>query len=226
MSALEELVEFVRNPDPRCPCLFLLDTSTTMIGTRIGALNKALLAFHQDICQDDLARRRCEIALITFGLGGVQVLQDFVTADGFHVPHLSAGGDCPMGEAICRGIELLRERKAAYKESAIAYYRPWVFLISCGEPTDTKWLEAVTLIHTEVANNKLVFFAIGVEGANMQKLAQMTTPQRPPMMLRFDGEGEKLNTLFVWLSRSQQRVSHSKLGEKVSLPPIDGWARI
>ena len=28
MSQLEESVEFARNPDPRCPCLLLLDTSS------------------------------------------------------------------------------------------------------------------------------------------------------------------------------------------------------
>ena len=36
---LDEVVEFAENPEPRCPCVLLLDTSASMTGTPIQALN-------------------------------------------------------------------------------------------------------------------------------------------------------------------------------------------
>jgi uncharacterized protein with von Willebrand factor type A (vWA) domain len=37
---LDEVVEFAENPEPRCPCVLLLDTSGSMQGTPINALNE------------------------------------------------------------------------------------------------------------------------------------------------------------------------------------------
>ncbi len=221
MAALDE-IEFVSNPDPRCPCLLLLDTSGSMQGSRIEELNRGLQTFQEHIQQDQLARRRCEIAVITFGNGGVQTLQDFVTADEFQAPELTPGGGTPMGAALSRGLDLLRARKQTYRENGVAYYRPWIFLITDGEPTDDTWPQAAQRLHEECEKNGLVFFAVGVAGANMQKLAQIAMPNRPPVML----QGLMFVEMFVWLSRSQQSISRSKVGEQVALPPISGWAAI
>jgi uncharacterized protein with von Willebrand factor type A (vWA) domain len=65
-SPLEETVEFAENPEPRCPCVLLLDTSSSMRGAPIAALNEGLRAFREDLMQDALALRRVEVALITF----------------------------------------------------------------------------------------------------------------------------------------------------------------
>lgn len=218
MSFLED-VEFSDNPDPRCPCVLLLDISGSMQGDPIAALNHGLQIFQTDICRDALARRRVEVALVTFGNGGVQTQQDFITVDKFSVPTLMAGGNTPMGEAIQRGLDMLRARKDQYINNGIAYYRPWIFLITDGEPTD-EWRSAAQRVHEEEARKGVVFFAVGVPGANMQTLAQIAVPQRPPKML----QGLNFDALFLWLSQSQQRVSNSKIGDQTALPPADGWA--
>src|SRR2546428_13636552 len=115
MSHLDE-VEFAINPDPRCPCVLLLDTSGSMDGANIEALNQGLQIFQQDVSQSELARRRVEVAIVTFGNGGVQPLQDFITVDKFYPPVLSAGGsDTPMGAAINLALDMLSARKAQYK---------------------------------------------------------------------------------------------------------------
>src|SRR5579871_4284817 len=106
-----EGLEFADNPEPRCPCVLLLDTSGSMSGKPIAALNEGLRLFQQDIQQDPLASRRTEIAIVTFGDGGVQTRQEFVTAGQFEAPTLDAGGDTPMGSAINRALDLVRVRK-------------------------------------------------------------------------------------------------------------------
>ncbi len=218
MSDLED-VEFLDNPEPRCPCLLLLDTSGSMSGDPIAELNAGLQAFETDINNDPLARRRVEIAIVTFGTGGVQTQQEFITADQFHAPFLTAGSNTPMGEAIKRGLEMTRLRKDQYNTNGIAYFRPWIFLITDGEPTD-EWRSAAQRVHEEEARKGLAFFAVGVTNANMQTLSQIAVPERPPKMLK----GLNFVNLFLWLSASQQRVSHTKIGEMTALPAADGWA--
>ena len=83
--------EFASNPDPRCACVLLLDTSYSMSGPPIDSLNDGLKAFQQDLQEDALARRRVEIAIVTFGKGGYQTLQDFTSAGQFAAPTLHRG---------------------------------------------------------------------------------------------------------------------------------------
>jgi uncharacterized protein YegL len=217
MNHLDD-VEFVTNPDPRCPCVLLLDTSSSMAGRPIDALNHGLRAFQMDLTQDALAKRRVEIAIVTFG-NSVQMRQEFVTVDQFQAPTLTASGTTPMGQAIEQAITMLRNRKDQYKANGIAYYRPWIFMITDGAPTDY-WQSAAQSVRREDASGSLAFFAIGVQGANMEILSQIAV--REPMML----QGLKFDDLFLWLSRSQQRVSSGKVGEQIALPPVTGWASL
>lgn len=213
-----DALEFADNADPRCPCVLLLDTSKSMTGERIDALNQGLQAFQQDLQKDDLARRRVEVAIVTFGDGGVQVIQDFVTADQFVAPHLTADEMTPMGTAINRALDMIQGRKTTYKRVGIMYYRPWVFLITDGEPTD-EWQTARIRIRAEEEAKGVAFFAVGVQGAKMSMLTQLSV--RPPVSL----QGLNFVEMFIWLSRSQQRVSASRPGEQVALEPI-GWGSV
>ena len=60
-------VTFVDNPEPRCPCVLLLDTSSSMSGARINQLNAGLKQFQKELAADAMASKRVEIAIITFG---------------------------------------------------------------------------------------------------------------------------------------------------------------
>jgi uncharacterized protein YegL len=219
MTSLEAAVEFATNPEPRCACVLLLDISGSMSGAPIAALNEGLRAFAADISSDPLASQRVEVAIITFGNGGVRTEQGFLTAGDFEPPTLKAGHSTPMGEAILRGLEMVDHRKADYKSNGIAYYRPWVFLITDGEPTD-EWREAAAAVRAVEQANGLAFFAVGTKGANMDILRQIAV--RDPLRL----DGLKFVELFLWLSQSQRGVSASKVGDQTALPAVTGWATV
>jgi len=209
--------EFASNPEPRCPCILLLDVSGSMSGQPIAELNAGLSVFKDELAADSLAMKRVEVALVTFG--PVRVEAPFQSAESFYPSTLSSQGDTPMGEAIRQAIQLVDNRKQEYRANGISYYRPWIFLITDGGPTD-EWKSAAAAVREGEAAKKFAFFAVGVKGANMDVLSQIST--RTPMSL----EGLKFRELFTWLSSSLQRVSQSTPGTEVKLEAPTGWASV
>jgi uncharacterized protein YegL len=213
-ATLEEAVEFAENPEPRCPCVLLLDTSGSMQGSPIVALNQGVRTFRDHLIRDSLASRRVEVAIITFDTE-VKLVQDFVTADQFDPPTLTAEGLTCMATAINRALDLIQERKARCRANGIAYYRPWVLMITDGEPQgEPEQMVDVTTrrLKTEEESQQVAFFAVGVQGASMTKLAEISA--RAPVRLN----GLNFNELFVWLSTSMQKVAQSNLDAQAALP--------
>lgn len=209
--------EFADNPEPRCPCLLLLDVSGSMSGPPITQLNEALANFKNDLISDALAMKRVEVGIVTFG--PVKIELPFQSAEFFSPPFLSAHGDTPMGEAIRQGLEMVRQRKSEYRSNGISYYRPWVFLITDGCPTDG-WQPSAAAVREGEASKAFAFFAIGVKGADMDILKQISV--REALML----DGLKFRELFTWLSSSLRSVSRSTPGTEVPLQPPTGWASV
>src|SRR4029079_8785998 len=171
--------EFADNPEPRCPVVLLLDTSGSMHGQPIGELNERLRAFKEAIQADRLAALRVEVAIVPFG-GSVKPIdvradtstafdpaQPFVIVDGFDPPILTANGDTPMGAAVRQGLQLLRDRKEIYKANSVDYFRPWMFLITDGKPTDD-WHGGALQLRDEEARKGVIFLGGGVTGGELQ----------------------------------------------------------
>jgi uncharacterized protein YegL len=218
---IDEAVEFAENPEPRCPCVLLLDTSGSMKGAPIAALNEGIKSFKQDLIKDTLASKRVEVAVVTFD-SKVVVAQDFVTADQFDPPTLNAQGYTHTGAAIHQALDMIQARKEQYRANGIVYYRPWVFMITDGEPQgepDDVVKIAADRIKEDEESKRVVFFAVGVENANMTRLGEIVV--RTPVKLK----GLNFVDMFQWLSRSMQAVSHSKVGDQVALPP-PGWSTV
>ena len=214
----EEQALFADNPDPRCPVVLLLDTSASMTGEPIRALNAGIRAFRDELLADPLAAKRVEVSIVSFGPVTTDV--DFAAAAEFDPPTLAPGGDTPMGRAVSAALDLIERRKSAYRANGVPYYRPWVFLITDGAPTDA-WQAAAERVHAEEAAKRVAFFAVGVGAADLATLSRITP--REPVRL----EGLRFRELFRWLSSSLSAVSRSQPGaSEVALPAPRGWAAV
>src|SRR5207302_6414063 len=140
--------------------------------------------------------RRVEVCMIAYD-STIKVVQPFITADQFDPPPLISQGFTYMGSAINRALDLLLERKEMYRANGIAYYRPWVLLITDGGPQGEPEhivAAAAERLKEDEENKRVAFFAVGVQDADMKALRQIAV--RPPVYLR----GLDFNEMFVWLS--------------------------
>lgn len=215
---------------PHCPLILLLDVSGSMEkDNKIQQLNAGIQLFRQEIMRDELASRRVDVSIVTFG-DCVSVVTPFTAVSQFNPPLLIANGLTPMGEAIEVSLNLVEQRKQQYKQQGIDYFRPWVFMITDGEPNDmapgdATWNRVVGRVHTAERDNKVLFFTVGIEPANMDILRQITPSSRVPIKLIPGNFSE----MFQWLSNSQEKVVRQDLGAKTanfSLDPPVGWGTV
>jgi uncharacterized protein YegL len=203
-----ETNDFASNPEPRCPCVLLLDVSGSMGGAPLNELNAGLAVFKDELAADSLAMKRVEVAMVTFGPTKIEM--PFTSASTFYPPILSAQGDTPMGSAILQALELVKDRKNEYRANGISY----------SGPTDA-WQAAAEAVREGEASKQFAFFAIGVKGANMDVLKQISSAREPLSL-----EGLKFRELFSWLSSSLRSVSSSTPGTEVPLESPKGWATV
>ena len=85
MSYLEEQVEIANPQQPHCATVLLLDTSYSMSGDKIRQLNEGLQAFVDEVREDELARKRVDLAVVSFG-SQVGVVQDFSSVEELALP--------------------------------------------------------------------------------------------------------------------------------------------
>lgn len=206
-------VEFADNPEPRVPCVLLLDTSASMRGEAIAELNAGLRRFIGEVAEDSLAHKRVDLCVVTFG--PLKVEMPFGMVPVGLALDLKADGDTPMGAAIVRAAALVEARKREYRANRISYFRPWIFLITDGEPTDG-WTRAAEVVTAGEERGRFSFYAVGVEGASMETLASISV--RQPLRLR----GLAFSELFAWLSNSMSSMVHSQPGQLARLPRPDG----
>ena len=113
-------VEFAENPEPRCPVLIIADCSGSMAGRPISAMNQGVDDLYQAIIDDEIARNRVEVALLSFGTDA-RIERDFATVSDGSRTNMAGGGVTNMHVAIHQGCDLLEERKEKYRLNGVPY---------------------------------------------------------------------------------------------------------
>ncbi|MBP2315439.1 uncharacterized protein YegL [Azospirillum soli] len=188
-----------------------------MAGEPIQQVNEGLKALAQDLKGDEQAADKVQILIVSVG-GSVTVDTEWTDAGLFDPPRLSASGQTPLGQGVRLALEAIEARKAAYRTAGINYRRPWLFIISDGEPTDHGWEMAADSCREAETSRKTSVFVVGVSGANRTKLQRFSN--REVMQLK----GLQFKELFLWLSASARAASRAPDADApVQLPKID-WS--
>ncbi len=243
--------ESAENWEQKCLCVLLLDTSGSMSEvvdgdiqstgkktridgkeyeivkggkTKLDYLKEGLSTFYEDIAKDPTSSQRLEISVVSFN-SSVHILQEPALISNAELPALKAEGGTAMVDAINEAIELVDARKQWYKETGQPYYRPWIILLTDGEPDYGQDITGVSsTIKHDTFEKKYVFLPIGVGEADMGILNQLTGNYPNNMNLpALKLSQTKFSEFFKWLSASMGTVVKADEGQKVNLGVDTSW---
>lgn len=242
--------EAAENYEQKCLCVLVLDTSGSMnelidntgavptgktiesdgrvynvvVGgvSKLDSLNEGLFSFFEEIVDDETTNQRLELSIITFN-DIVEIIQEPALPCNVAIQPLTAKGETALVEAVFKAIDLVAARKEWYKQTNQPYYRPWIILMTDGEPNKGRDInELAGRIKADTADapngKKYVFVPIGVDNANMSVL-QTIQGSISPMKLK----GAKFSSFFKWLSASMGTIVNSEDGKTVNLTNGSDW---
>ena len=171
MSLLDETVEVPRRT---MTLFFLVDTSGSMDGKKIGAVNESIqevLPMIRDISATN-PDAEINVAALQFSTGTSWVYDEPKSADEFEWMDVSADGLTCLGEA-CEELSG-KLSKSGFMKSASGSYAPAIILLSDGEPTDDFDSGLSKLEENKWFKHAIkIAIAIG-DDADKEKLAQFT----------------------------------------------------
>lgn len=215
-------VALVDNTEQRTPLVLVLDCSGSMQGEAINQLNDGLRLLEQELKADAIAAKRVRVLVVLFGgMDAVEMPFAWQDAMDFTAPLLEANGTTPTGQAVDAALAKIEAEKQGFRAAGVAYTRPWLFLMSDGQPTDDYEAPAERCRQAEAAN-KVAVFPIAVGGQALPATLGKFSSKGEAAVKRLDGL--KFKELFLWLSASMKVVSQSKPGGQVQLPAADGWS--
>lgn len=190
------------NVDPRQICILLLDVSGSMglphSNPPINALNSGYEAFRHYAANDPVASLRVETAVVEFG-SNARIAVPMQEAAALPAYSFSAGGTTNLADAIDMALDLVDTRKQEIKKAGIEYFRPWIVVMSDGQPNAGRKLDdAIARLKSAKERGSATVFSIGIgEEADMNKLGELCAP-RPPARL----DGLRFEEFFEWLTKS------------------------
>jgi uncharacterized protein YegL len=116
------------------------------------------------------------------------------------------------------------QRKDFYRQKSENYSRPWLFLLTDGEPTDDV-SGAIRMLQENYDANGVTFFSVGVgDKVRFDVLRDICpkkrdgSPEREPIKL----DDTKFSEMFEWLSNSLKRASAQRAGDTQLEDPYEG----
>ncbi|MDR0944215.1 MAG: VWA domain-containing protein [Ruminococcus sp.] len=202
------ILENVPVPRKTMVLFFLIDTSGSMFGTKIGSVNNAIEEIIPDLKKMSESNPDAEIkiAAMEFSNGVKWVTPEGpVPADVFRWEPIEAMGVTDLGAAFTE----LREKlsKNSFMKEAAGSYAPVIFLMTDGEPTD-EWQKPLE----ELTENKWFTHAIKIalavgDDANEEVLKKFTANEASVVKAT---NSELLKKMIKFVSvRSSQVASRS-----------------
>lgn len=193
----------------RLPVYLVLDCSGSMSGEPIEAVRQGVKALLSDLMSDPMALESVYLSVITFS-SDAQIVPLTELAL-FSEPVIQASGSTALGAALRLLDRSLTEDVRPSTPSQKGDYRPLVFLMTDGQPTD-EWEGPADAIKTRKLGN-IIACAAGA-GAQSEALKRVTETVVELKSL----QPEQLRSFFRWVSASVAVASEAIQGGPVALP--------
>jgi uncharacterized protein YegL len=173
------------------PFYMVCDESGSMAGGGVDAINSALPDLHQEISTNPSVADKTRFALIGFSTQA-SVLQPLADLSELtQLPSLSAGGVTSFGAAFRLLKTTIEKDVTDLKADGHDVYRPVVFFLSDGIPTDEGWRTDLKELNSSRYAPKIIAFGVTdaetatiTEVANFKAFIQQEHTVSPAMALR------------------------------------------
>ncbi len=195
----------------KLPVYLLLDCSASMTGQPIEQVRQGLRALLDDLFDEPMALETVYLSVITFSSTADQLIP-LTEIIKFQEPQIKAQGTTALGTALRLLINCLEtEENTTEKQD----WKPLVFLMTDGIPTDSWEAEAAEFKSKQLAN--LIVFAAGIN-ANIDNLQKITD-----VIIKTEEISQgTIKAFFQWMSQSiiHTRKSIQVSPQELDLPPL------
>jgi len=187
----------------RLPVYLLLDCSGSMAGDPIIAVNEGLGIIYRLLMADPQALETVYISVICFSSRVDQY--QLISLDQFVPPQLTASGSTALGEALRILTQSIEQDLVLNTPTQHGDFRPLVFLLTDGEPTDN-YRDAVYRLQQLRGSRKPTIVALGCgSGVNTSMLHEVTSN----VFLMHTVSPEAIKAFFKWISGSIAQTSRA-----------------
>ena len=199
----------------RLPVYLLLDVSGSMAGEPIEAVRQGMKALVADLKGDAQAIESAHLSVITFGSSATQV-SPLTEIGMFQEPPLNAAGDTKMGAALTLLEQCLENEVRRATPTQKGDWRPLVFMMTDGQPTDS-WEDAADRIKLKKIGNIIACGAgPGADTASLKRITENVVQLS-------NLQPEALKAYFKWVSGSikatSDKVAQVTGDAPINLPP-------
>ncbi|MGW7455084.1 vWA domain-containing protein [Streptomyces sp. NPDC054787] len=173
------------------PFYLVCDASGSMAGVGVDTINSSLPELHAELSSNPAIADKARFGLIGFSTTAtvLQPLADVSELDA--LPTLSPGGITSYDAAFRLLKDTIEQDVEELKSQGHAVYRPVVFFLSDGVPTDLDWRTSLRELYGSRFAPKIIAFGIGQADlgvissvANFKAFIQESADFSPAMALR------------------------------------------
>ena len=203
----------------RLPVYLVLDTSGSMMGEPIAAVDTGVQTLLSALRQDPYALETAYLSVITFDSSAKQ-LAPLTELSSFQMPPIRAGGTTALGDALTLLAKKIDSEVTKTSAEVKGDWKPLIFIMTDGGPTDN-WQKG--LAEFQKCKVGIVVACAAGQGADTNVLKQITQ-----CVVQLDtADSSTIKAFFKWVSASvstgSQKVDGGSemvgLGELPPPPP-------
>lgn len=178
-------------------------------------------AFCGEVRSDRMTAFSLRIAHVQFGAGRVEKATFRQASEWEPSELIGWGGDTPLGRAIDVSVDHILAEASRLRQAGAPVGKQIFIVETDGEATDGEaWNRALPKVHKAEREEKLLVFPVGI--GNVVPAINRISCKRPAAILKDDN----IEGFYRWLADVLGRVSRSRPGEDIELPPTDDWRLI
>jgi len=210
-----DLTGAVEIPKRTMVLFFVVDTSGSMEGSKIGEVNTAIEEVIPDLMKisAENSDAQIKVAALEFSSGARWLTPNGpMELEQFHWNRLEAAGVTDLGMA-CKELNEKLSTKAFMKD-IVGYYAPAIFLMSDGEPTDD-WRGGLEILKQNKWFKAAVKVAVAIsDEANRDVLAEFTGTKEAVIVAHQGTLGKMIKFVSVSASKIASKSASAGAGDE------------